>query len=284
MPTDTGELVGRLRASLGRQAVDASSRRRAEYSSDASNYRVVPEAVVFPRSADDVLTVVDVCRDLAVPVTVRGGGTSIAGNSVGPGVVLDMGRHLNQVVGIDPAARVATVQPGVVLDQLQRAAGRHGLRFGPDPSTHSRCTLGGMIGNNSCGAHAMAYGTTAANVVSLDVIDGAGRYLHAGTGDPGAVGTAFGGTGDGSTVPGLDRFIADRLMPISHEFGRFRRQVSGYSLEHLLPGTGRQPGPGPDRDRGHVRHHSRRHRVAGSAAGHDGPVRAGLPGYAGRGR
>ena len=112
MPTDTGELVGRLRAALGRHVVDASSRRRAEYSSDASNYRVVPEAVVFPRSADDVLTVVDVCRDLAVPVTVRGGGTSIAGNSVGPGVVLDMSRHLNQVVGIDPAARIATVQPG----------------------------------------------------------------------------------------------------------------------------------------------------------------------------
>jgi FAD/FMN-containing dehydrogenase/Fe-S oxidoreductase len=248
MPTDTGELVGRLRAALGRQAVDASSRRRAEYSSDASNYRVVPEAVVFPRSADDVLTVVDVCRDLAVPVTVRGGGTSIAGNSVGPGVVLDMGRHLNQVVGIDPAARVATVQPGVVLDQLQRVAGRHGLRFGPDPSTHSRCTVGGMIGNNSCGAHAMAYGTTAANVVSLDVIDGAGRYLHAGTGGQGSTGTGFGstgfsgtgfsGTGDGSTVPGLDSFIADRLMPISQEFGRFRRQVSGYSLEHLLPERG----------------------------------------------
>ena len=238
MPTDTGELVGRLRAALGRHVVDASSRRRAEYSSDASNYRVVPEAVVFPRSADDVLTVVDVCRDLAVPVTVRGGGTSIAGNSVGPGVVLDMSRHLNQVVGIDPAARIATVQPGVVLDQLQRAAGRHGLRFGPDPSTHSRCTVGGMIGNNSCGAHAMSYGTTAANVVSLDVIDGAGRYLHAGTGGPGTGGTAFGGTGDGSTVPGLDSFIADRLMPISHEFGRFRRQVSGYSLEHLLPERG----------------------------------------------
>ncbi|HEY2690595.1 MAG TPA: FAD-binding and (Fe-S)-binding domain-containing protein [Streptosporangiaceae bacterium] len=238
MPTDTGELVGRLRAALGRHVVDASSRRRAEYSSDASNYRVVPEAVVFPRSADDVLTVVGVCRDLAVPVTVRGGGTSIAGNSVGPGVVLDMSRHLNQVVGIDPAARIATVQPGVVLDQLQRAAGRHGLRFGPDPSTHSRCTVGGMIGNNSCGAHAMSYGTTAANVVSLDVIDGGGRYLHAGPGGPGTGGTAFGGTGDGSTVPGLDSFIANRLMPISREFGRFRRQVSGYSLEHLLPERG----------------------------------------------
>ena len=105
-----------------------------------------------------------------------------------------------------------------------------------------------MIGNNSCGAHAMAYGTTAANVVSLDVIDGAGRYLHAGTGGQGSTGTGFGstgfsgtgfsGTGDGSTVPGLDSFIADRLMPISQEFGRFRRQVSGYSLEHLLPERG----------------------------------------------
>jgi len=218
--------------------VDASSRRRAEYSSDASNYRVVPEAVIYPRSADDVLATVAVCRDLGVPVTVRGGGTSIAGNSVGPGIVLDMSRHLNQVVSVDPGARTVTVQPGVVLDQLQRAAGRHGLRFGPDPSTHSRCTVGGMIGNNSCGAHAMAYGTTAANVVSLDVLDGAGRHLHAGTGGPGTIGTAFDGTGTGSTVPGLDSFVANRLMPISREFGRFRRQVSGYSLEHLLPERG----------------------------------------------
>ena len=243
--TSTRELVQRLRAALGPAAltrggdppeppvptrgddapeppvVDASARRRAEYSSDASNYRVVPRAVVFPRSADDVLAAAAVCRELAVPLTARGGGTSIAGNSVGPGVVLDLSRHLNQVVGIDPDARTAVVQPGVVLDQLQRAAGRHGLRFGPDPSTHSRCTLGGMIGNNSCGAHAMAYGTTAANVVALDALDGAGRRLQIGTGH--------------EAVPGLAAFVAERVAPISHEFGRFRRQVSGYSLEHLLP-------------------------------------------------
>ena len=204
--------------------MDASARRRAEYSSDASNYRVVPRAVVFPRSADDVLAAAAVCRELAVPLTARGGGTSIAGNSVGPGVVLDLSRHLNQVISIDPEARTAVVQPGVVLDQLQRAAGHHGLRFGPDPSTHSRCTVGGMIGNNSCGAHAMAYGTTAANVVALDALDGAGRRLRIAAGhDP---------------VPGLGAFVAERVAPIGHEFGRFRRQVSGYSLEHLLPSRG----------------------------------------------
>jgi FAD/FMN-containing dehydrogenase/Fe-S oxidoreductase len=231
--TSTRELVERLRAVLGpavptrggdppeSPVVDASPRRRAEYSSDASNYRVIPRVVVFPRSADDVLAAAAVCRELAVPLTARGGGTSIAGNSVGPGAVLDLSRHLNQVVSIDPDARTAVVQPGVVLDQLQRAAGRHGLRFGPDPSTHSRCTVGGMIGNNSCGAHAMAYGTTAANVVALDALDGTGRRLRIAAGhDP---------------VPGLGAFVAERVAPISHEFGRFRRQVSGYSLEHLLP-------------------------------------------------
>src|SRR5215469_2535962 len=220
---DHRELVGRLRAELG-PAVDDSPRRRAEYSSDASNYRVVPEAVVFPRSADDVLGAAAICRELAVPLTVRGGGTSIAGNAVGPGVVLDMSRHLDQVLSIDPGARIATVQPGVVLDRLQAAARPHGLRFGPDPSSHSRCTVGGMIGNNSCGAHAMAYGTTAANVLALDVLDGTGRRLLVGPG--------------GDAVPGLDAFVAERLAPVRGELGRFRRQVSGYSLEHLLPERG----------------------------------------------
>ena len=226
MPNTGGELAARLRAAIGPAAVvDVSQRRRAEYSSDASNYRVVPEAVVFPRSVDDVLATASVCRELATPLTVRGGGTSIAGNAVGPGVVLDLSRHLNQVTGVDPDARTAVVQPGVILDELQRAAKPHGLRFGPDPSTHSRCTIGGMIGNNSCGAHAMAYGTTAANVVALDAVDGTGRRLRIEPGRPAA-------------IPGLDGFVAERVAPLGAEFGR-RRQVSGYSLEHLLaPGGG----------------------------------------------
>ena len=235
MPASAAELIGRLRAELGPQ-VDASARRRAEYSSDASNYRVVPRAVVFPRTVDDVLAAAAVCRELAAPLTVRGGGTSIAGNSVGPGVVLDLSRHLDKVIDVDPDARTATVQPGVVLDQLQRAARPHGLRFGPDPSTHSRCTIGGMIGNNSCGAHAMAYGTTAANVLSLDVLDGTGRRLRVGEGGRGREGGQQSASGE---VPGLDAFVAEKLEPLAGEFGRFRRQVSGYSLEHLLASRNR---------------------------------------------
>jgi FAD/FMN-containing dehydrogenase/Fe-S oxidoreductase len=238
VPTSGAELFRRLRAELG-QHVDVSARRRAEYSSDASNYRVVPQAVVFPRGVDDVLAAAAVCRELAVPLTARGGGTSIAGNAVGPGVVLDLSRHLDKVIGVDPDARTATVQPGVVLDQLQRAARPHGLRFGPDPSTHSRCTVGGMIGNNSCGAHAMAYGTTAANVLSLDVLDGTGRRLRAGEGAEGGQGWE-GGKGTASAdVPGLDAFVAEKLDPLAGEFGRFRRQVSGYSLEYLLASRSR---------------------------------------------
>ncbi|HLH47228.1 MAG TPA: FAD-binding and (Fe-S)-binding domain-containing protein, partial [Acidimicrobiales bacterium] len=190
---------------------------------DASNYRVVPRVVVFPRTVDDILAVVDVCRRTRTPLTSRGGGTSIAGNAVGPGVVLDMGRHLRRVTAVDPDARTATVEPGVVLDDLQRAVGRHGLRFGPDPSTHARCTIGGMIGNNACGARALAYGTTAANVVALDVVDGRGERRRA------APGTA---------VAGLEALVTERVRPVAGELGRFGRQVSGYSLEHLLPERG----------------------------------------------
>ncbi|MFD7023186.1 FAD-binding and (Fe-S)-binding domain-containing protein [Promicromonospora sukumoe] len=207
--------------------VDTSTRRRAEYSTDASNYRVVPEGVVFPESTDDVVAVLGVLRELSVPVTARGAGTSVAGNSVGPGVVLDLGRNLNQVLSVDPDRGTARVQPGTVMSTLQAAAKPHGLRFGPDPSTQNRATLGGMIGNNACGPHAVAYGRTADNVVSLDVVDGAGRRFTAGSGDP-----------EFADVPGLKELVRDNLALIRTEFGRFGRQVSGYSLEHLLPENG----------------------------------------------
>jgi FAD/FMN-containing dehydrogenase/Fe-S oxidoreductase len=222
-------VASQLRAVLG-DGVDTSIRRRAEYSSDASNYRVVPEVVAFPRHVDELLGVVAVCRALGTPLTIRGAGTSIAGNAVGPGVVVDLSRHLDRIVAVDPEARTATVEPGVILDDLQRAARPYGLRFGPDPSTHARCTIGGMIGNNACGAHAMAYGTTAANVVELDVIDGSGRQIRAGAASkPGAL---------DDMVPGLEAFVRHRVLPVAAEFGRFGRQVSGYSLEHLLPEHG----------------------------------------------
>ncbi|MFC8731360.1 FAD-binding and (Fe-S)-binding domain-containing protein [Luteimicrobium sp. NPDC057192] len=211
----------------GELVVDTSSLRRAEYSTDASNYRVVPDVVVFPRSVDEAQAVLEVAREHAVPVTSRGAGTSCAGNSVGPGIVVDFSRHVNAVLDVDPEARTARVEPGVVMSTLQKAAAPHGLRFGPDPSTQNRATLGGMIGNNACGPHAVAYGRTADNVVELDVVDGRGRRFTAGAGD-----ASF------AAVPGLADLVRADMALIRTELGRFGRQVSGYSLEHLLPERG----------------------------------------------
>src|SRR4029450_10157780 len=204
---------------------DDSARRRAEYSTDASLYRVPPQVVAFPRDPDEAVAVVAPCLELGVPLTARGAGTSVAGNAVGPGVVMDLSRHLRRVLALDPEAATATVEPGAVLDDLQTAARPHRLRFGPDPSTHSRCTLGGMIGNNACGSRALAYGRTADNVLELDVVTGTGRRLRGGPEGPGQ-------------VAGLDEVVRANLAPIRTRFGRLRRQISGYALEHLLPERG----------------------------------------------
>nr|WP_234998784.1 FAD-binding and (Fe-S)-binding domain-containing protein [Demequina sp. NBRC 110057] len=205
--------------------VDASARRRAEYSTDASNYRVPPQVVVFPRDADDLAAALAAARDLDAPVTMRGGGTSVAGNGIGPGVVIDTSRHMNRVLDLNVEERTARVQPGLVLSELQKAAAPHNLRFGPDPSTTNRATLGGVIGNNACGPHAVAHGKTSDNVIGLDVITGDGRRIAAGRKGV-------------SAVDGLDDIIRANLALIRTEFGRFERQVSGYSLQHLLPELG----------------------------------------------
>jgi FAD/FMN-containing dehydrogenase/Fe-S oxidoreductase len=221
------ELVDALRrAGLG--DVDDSGLTRALYSSDGSLYRVLPRAVVRPRHVDEIVGTLEVCRSLGVPLTARGAGTSIAGNAVGPGVVMDTSRHLSRVRGVDAEARTALVEPGVVQAALQAAARPHGLRFGPDPSTHNRCTVGGMIGNNACGSRALGYGRTADNVLGLDVVTGAGARLDLGA-----------GTTLQNGVPGdLRRLVEGGLATIRTELGRFGRQVSGYSLEHLLPERG----------------------------------------------
>jgi FAD/FMN-containing dehydrogenase/Fe-S oxidoreductase len=227
-----GELAERLRKA-GLSETDTSSRRRAEYSSDASNYRVVPAVVAFPRSADDIVAALAVCRELGVPLAGRGAGTSIAGNALSTGLVLDTSRYLNKVVSVDPSSRTAAVQPGTVLDSITKAAAPYGLRYGPDPSTHSRCTIGGAIGNNACGSRALRYGRSADNVVSLDVVTGtgvrftAGRYGKSGVDGP-----------EGELLTGLRALADGNLALVRTEFGRFTRQVSGYSLEHLLPENG----------------------------------------------
>ncbi|GHE27566.1 lactate dehydrogenase [Streptosporangium violaceochromogenes] len=223
------DLIAALRAA-GAENVDGSPLRRSLYSSDASLYRIPPRAVVVPRHVDELAAVLRVCRERAVPLTMRGAGTSIAGNAVGPGVVVDVSRHLNRVLEVDAESGTALVEPGVVQAALQRAAAKHGLRFGPDPSTHNRATLGGMIGNNACGSRALGYGRTSDNVLGLDVLTGTGERLRLGAvEDP---------TATSPLLEELRRVVAGDLATIRTELGRFGRQVSGYSLEHLLPENG----------------------------------------------
>ncbi|MGW6619279.1 FAD-binding and (Fe-S)-binding domain-containing protein [Streptomyces erythrochromogenes] len=224
--TTPGEVERTLRAEL-RGEVDFGAAARALVTMDASNYRRVPLGVVTPRDADDVAAALHVCAEAGVPVVPRGGGTSIAGQATGVGVVLDLTRHMNALLSVDPAARTAVVQPGLVLDRLRDAVRPHGLTFGPDPSTHSRCTLGGMIGNNACGAHSVAWGTTADNVIELAVTTYAGTAHRIGTGWDGA-------------PAGLRELVGAHLgllrtgMPPA-----FSRRISGYGgLDALLPERG----------------------------------------------
>ncbi len=226
------ELVDGLRRA-GIQDVDAGPLARVLYSSDASLYRVPPMAVAYPRDTDEVVAAHEVCRSLGIPITSRGAGTSIAGNAVGTGLVLDYSRSLNRIVDLDPDDRSAVVEPGVVQAQLQRAAAPHGLRFGPDPSSHNRCTIGGMIGNNACGSRALGYGRTSDNVLGLDVLTGTGERLTL----PGSA-AAEQAHAPSAALDALRGAVSAALGPIRLELGRFRRQVSGYGLEHLLPEHG----------------------------------------------
>ncbi|NEC50421.1 FAD-binding oxidoreductase, partial [Actinospica acidiphila] len=219
--TDQRELAAALRGAV-RGEVDLGVTARALTTMDASNYRRIPLGVVAPRDADDVAAALAVCREHGVPVVPRGGGTSIAGQATGTGIVLDFTRHMNRLLSLDPEAGTAVVQPGLVLDRLQEAAAPHGLRFGPDPSTHGRCTLGGMIGNNSCGSHSVAWGTTADNVRTLSVITARGERLRPGPGWAGA-------------PEGLRALVEGELARLRTGFPDLPRRISGYAVDALLP-------------------------------------------------
>ncbi|MER7481589.1 FAD-binding and (Fe-S)-binding domain-containing protein [Streptomyces sp. NPDC126510] len=240
MTTATRDLAG-LTARIAEFApglrVETGPGATGPYAYDASNYRVPPRAVVFPRTADDVVAVVRACREAGVPVTARGGGTSMAGNAVGPGVVLDFSRHMNRILDIDVEARTARVEAGVVLDALRSATALHGLDFGPDPSSHSRCTLGGMIGNDACGNRSVRDGRTSGHVEALEIVTADGVRAvadHRGLRpvDPGDAGAVA------RLEAGLRRLVEQNLAPIRTELGRIPRQVSGYQLHHLLPENG----------------------------------------------
>ena len=215
-----------LRADLARVVdgpvrFDAAS--RAMWSADASNYRRVPIGVVRPRDVADVEAALSVCRAHDVPVLPVGARTSIAGQAVNTAVVLDF-MHVNRILEIDPDAGTARVEPGVVCDAVRDAAAPHGLTFGPDPSTHNRCALGGMIGNNACGSHSVAWGKTVDNVVGLDVLTYRGDRL------------ALGADGSGA-VPDALRALGERVADdVRAGFPDLTRRVSGYNLDQLLPG------------------------------------------------
>ncbi|MDX6248505.1 MAG: hypothetical protein QOF10_1865 [Kribbellaceae bacterium] len=238
---DVGRLAGELQRELrGVVAADAGS--RALYAVDGSNYRVMPELVVVPADREDLAAAVALVAGAGAPVTLRGGGTSMAGNAIG-GVVIDASRHVNRILDLDAEARQAIVEPGVVLTDLLAAAKPFGLAFGADPSSGSRATLGGMIANNACGAHSVAWGTTADNLRSLDLILADGTTLTVET--PGTEETALrraAGAGrpgrEGELHRALQAFVDRNELLISRRFGQFSRQISGYALHRLLPENG----------------------------------------------
>src|SRR6266481_3139117 len=158
-------LRGRVR---GEVRFDSGS--RALYATDGSNYRQVPIGVVLPRDVDDVIATIALAREYGAPILCRGGGTSLAGQCCNVAVVLDFTKYVSRILEVDPGRRIARVQPGVVPDNLRNAAEKHHLTFGPDPASHNRCTLGGMIGNNSCGVHSVMAGKTDDNIEELEIV------------------------------------------------------------------------------------------------------------------
>ncbi|HKX39470.1 MAG TPA: FAD-binding oxidoreductase, partial [Burkholderiales bacterium] len=207
---------------------------RAAYAADASNYRQVPIGVVLPRSVEDIVAAVALAREHGVPILPRGGGTSQCGQGVNAALVIDCSKYLHRVVALDPAARVARVEPGAVCDALREAAERHALTFAPDPATHSRCTLGGMIGNNSCGPHSVMAGKTVENVERLEVLTFDGARFWCGANE------------DTELLSGRKQQIYRDLKSLADKYGelirgrfpKIKRRVSGYNLDQLLPENG----------------------------------------------
>ena len=236
--TEAAALAAALRERIaGEVRFDTGS--RALYATDASNYRQVPIGVVIPKSVEDVIATVALCREFGAPLLNRGGGTSLAGQCCNVAVVLDYSKYLNRVLEIDPDRKIARVQPGVVLDHLRAQAERHHLTFGPDPATHNRCTLGGMLGNDSCGVHSVMAGKTVDNTEALDVLTYEGQRLRVGpTGDDELEAIIAAGGRRGAVYAGL-KSIRDQYGDLVRaRFPTIPRRVSGYNLDQLLPENG----------------------------------------------
>ena len=216
---------------------DAAS--RAIYASEASNYRQLPIGIVIPKSTADIVTAVRLCHEAGIPILPRGAGTSMCGQAVNAAVVIDASKYLNAIHEIDFTKRLARVEPGVFCDQLKSAAAKVGLTFGPDPATHSRCTLGGMIGNNSCGAHSVMAGKTVENVERLEVLTYDGERFWVGPTDEAAYQEHINAGGRrAEIVRGLKALVERNEAHIRQGFPKLKRRVSGYNLDQLLPENG----------------------------------------------
>jgi FAD/FMN-containing dehydrogenase/Fe-S oxidoreductase len=212
---------------------------RALYATDGSNYRQVPIGVVLPRDIDDVLAAVSVCREFDVPLLCRGGGTSLAGQCCNVAVILDFSRYMNQILEINPVRHIARVQPGVVLDSLRNAAEKHRLTFAPDPATHDRCTIGGMIGNNSCGVHSVMAGKTDDNIEALEILTYDGPRMKVGATSSDELERIIREGGRrGEIYAKLKAISATYGDLIRQRFPNIPRRVSGYNLDRLLPEHG----------------------------------------------
>jgi FAD/FMN-containing dehydrogenase/Fe-S oxidoreductase len=229
------ELARALASAIkGEVRFDAGS--RALYATGGANWRQVPIGVVIPRDLDDVVKTVELCRNFGAPILSRGGGTGLAGQTTNVAVVIDFSKYLNRTVALDPPARQATIQPGLILDHLRHAAEKFHLTFGPDPSTHDHCTLGGMIGNNSCGTHSLMAGKTSDNVDELEILTYDGLRMRVGpTSEDQVKSIIAAGGGRGTIYQGLQR-LRDRYANLIRErFPAIPRRVSGYNLDELLP-------------------------------------------------
>ncbi len=235
---DSSRLAARLKETVrGEVRFDDAS--RALYATDASNYRQVPIGLVLPFDEEDIIATLAACREFGAAVLPRGAGTSLAGQCCNVAVIIDFSKYMRSILALDPNKRSARVQPGIVLDALRDAAEEHQLTFAPDPATHSRCTLGGMIGNNSCGVHALMGGKTVDNIEALDVLlyDGTRMAVGRTTEDELNSIIASGGR-KGEIYAGLKRLRDTYATLVRERFPDIPRRVSGYNLDELLPENG----------------------------------------------
>jgi FAD/FMN-containing dehydrogenase/Fe-S oxidoreductase len=235
---DAAALAAALKREL-RGEVRFDSGSRAMYSTDASNYRQVPIGVVLPRDVNDVIATVSLARQFGAPILARGGGTSLAGQCCNVAVVMDFSKYMNHVVELDPKQRFARVQPGIILDDLRNEAEKHNLTFGPDPATHTHCTIGGMIGNNSCGVHALMAGKTVDNIDELEILTYDGLRMRVGPTTEDELREIIGEGGRRGDIYRRLRDIRDRYADrIREKYPKIPRRVSGYNLDELLPENG----------------------------------------------